>query len=61
MLRFPVWVLDPVLDRSLDSYLTIQPKQTPKRVLAGIQKDGLETRERLDRSGERMVGAEGGI
>ena len=56
-----VRVLDPPSDKSLDNYLTIQPKQTPERVLAGVQKDGLETRERLDRSGERMVGAEGGI
>ena len=56
-----VRVLDPHSDKSLDNYLTIQPKQTPERVLAGVQKDGLEMRERLDRSGERMVGAEGGI
>ena len=56
-----VRVLDPHSDKSLDNYLTIQPKQTPERVLASVQKDGLETRERLDRSGKRMVGAEGGI
>ena len=56
-----VRVLDPHSVKSLDNYLTVQPKQTPERVLAGAQKGGLETRERLDRSGERMVGAEGGI
>jgi len=50
-----------VLDPLRTSHLTIQPKQTPERVLAGVQKDSLEARERLDRSGERMVGAEGGI
>lgn len=48
-------------DKSLDSYLTIQPKQTPEGVLVGVQNDDLETRERFDRGGERMVGAEGGI
>jgi hypothetical protein len=56
-----VRVLDPHSDRSLDSYLTIQPKQTPEGVLVSVQSAGFETRERLDRSGESMVGAEGGI
>ena len=36
-----VRVLDPHSDSSLDSYLTIQPKQTPEGVLVGVQKDGL--------------------
>jgi hypothetical protein len=56
-----VSVLDSVSDQSLDSYLTIQPKQTPEGALVGVQNDDLETRERLDRGVERMVGAEGGI
>jgi hypothetical protein len=30
-------------------------------VVAGVKNDDVETRERLDRSGEGMVGAEGGI
>ena len=47
-----VKVLDQHSDRSLDSYLTIQPKQTPEGVLVGVQNDDVETRERLDRSGE---------
>lgn len=47
-----VRVLDPHSDRSLDSYLTIQPTQTPEGVEVGMQQDGVETRERLDRSGE---------
>jgi redox-regulated HSP33 family molecular chaperone len=50
-----VRVLDSHSDKSLDDYLTIQSKQTPERVLASVQKDGLETRERLDRNGKRMV------
>jgi hypothetical protein len=47
-----VRVLDPHSDRSLDSYLTIQPTQTPEGVEVGMQHDGAETRERLTRSGE---------
>jgi integrase len=56
-----VRVLDPHSDKSLDSYLTIQSKPTPEGVLAGVKNDGMETPKRLDKSGERMVGAEGGI
>ena len=56
-----VRVLDPHSDRSLDSYLTIQPKQMPEGVLVGVRNDGVETRKRLDRSEDSMVGAEGGI
>ena len=47
-----VRVLDPQTDSSLDSYLTIQPKQTPEGVLVGVNNDDVETQERLDRSGE---------
>ena len=35
-----VRVLDPQTDSSLDSYLTIQPKQTPEGVLVGVQNEG---------------------
>lgn len=48
-----------MLDRSLDSYLTIQPEPTPEGVLSGVQKDGMETQEHLDRSGGKQGGAEG--
>jgi hypothetical protein len=41
--------------------LKIQPEQTPEGVVAGVKNDDVETRERLDRSGESMVGAEGVI
>ena len=54
-----VRVLDPHSDRSLDSYLTIQPEPTPEGVLSGVQKDGMETQEHLDRSGGKQGGAEG--
>jgi len=47
-----VRVLDPVSSSSHDNYMTIERKQTPEGELVGVQKDGLETRERLDRSGE---------
>ncbi len=47
-----VRVLDPSSDGSLDSYLTIKPKQTPEGVLVGARKDQVETSERLDRSGK---------
>ena len=50
-----VRVLDPHSDRSLDSYLTIQPKQLPEGMLVGVQHDGDETDKRLARSGEREV------
>jgi len=32
-----VRVLDPVWDSSLDSYLTIEPKQTTEEELAGVK------------------------
>jgi integrase len=54
-----VRVLDPHTDRSLDIYLTIQPKQTPEGVGVGVQNDWVETRECFDRSGEWRGGAEG--
>ena len=47
-----VRVLDPHSDRSLDSYLTIQPKQTPEGVLVGVRNEDMETHKRLDRSRE---------
>jgi hypothetical protein len=47
-----VRVLDPHSDKSLDNYLTIQPKQTPEGVGVGGQNDGVETHKSLDRSGE---------
>ena len=47
-----VRVLDPHSDKSLDSYMTIQPEPTPKGVLAGVRNEGAETTKRLDRSGE---------
>ena len=50
-----VRVLDHDSNSSLDSYLTIQPKQTPAGVLVGVRNDDVETRERLDRSGESVV------
>ena len=46
-----VRVLDPQTDRSLDSYLTIQPKQAPEGVLVSVGNDGDETAKRLDGSG----------
>ena len=50
-----VRVLDPHSDRSLDSYLTIQPKQTPEAVFVSVQHDGVETHKYLARSGEREL------
>ena len=47
-----VRVLDPHSDKSLDSYLTIQPKQTPEGVVVSVQNASVETRKHLDRSGE---------
>ncbi|MBM4133824.1 MAG: site-specific integrase [Nitrospira sp.] len=47
-----VRVLDPRSDRSLDNYLTIEPKQTPEGVLAGARNEESEMQESLDRSGE---------
>lgn len=40
------------LGSSLDSYLTIEPKQTPEVVSVCAQKDGEETQEHLSRNGE---------
>jgi len=48
-----VRVLDSHSDRSLDSYLTIQPKQTPEGELVGVRNDGMEKHKRLDESGGR--------
>jgi hypothetical protein len=48
-------VLDPHSDKSLDNYLTIQPKPTPEGVGVGVQNDSVETHNRLDRSGESEV------
>ena len=59
-----VRVLDHNSNRSLDSYLTIEPKHVPGGALVGAQDEGRETREPLDRSGDHTlmrVGAEGGI
>ncbi len=50
-----VRVLDSTSDCSLDSYLTITPKQTPEEVLAGVRNEGPETLKSLDRSCERGV------
>ena len=50
-----VRVLDPHSDKSLDSYLTIQPEQRPEEVLADVKNEGPETRKPLDRSGEREL------
>ena len=47
-----VRVLDTHSSRSLDSYLTIEPKQKPEGVGVGVRNDGAEMQERLDRSGE---------
>jgi len=55
-----VRVLDPQSSRSLDSYLTIQPKQTPEGVLTGVETERGKTLERLDRSEEWRAYAEGG-
>ena len=45
-----VRVLEPHSDLSLYSYLTIQPIQTPEGVGVGVQRDGVETHKRIDRS-----------
>ena len=47
-----VRVLDTHSISSLDSYLTIQPKQAPEGVLIGVGNDGVETNKRLDRRGK---------
>ena len=47
-----VRVLDPNSDSSLDSYLTIQPKQRPEGVRVSVQNEGEKRHESLDRSGE---------
>jgi integrase len=46
-----VRVLDAQEHSSLDSYLTIQPKQTPKEAFAGAQNEDMKTQKSLDRSG----------
>jgi len=59
-----VRVLDHNSNRSLDSYLTIEPKQAREAVLVGAGNEGTEMPERLARSGDNTlmrVGAEGGI
>ena len=56
-----VRVLDPQTDKSHDNYMTIEPKQSAEGVVVGVRNEGVETQERLDRSGEERVGAEGGI
>ncbi|MEK7305537.1 MAG: site-specific integrase, partial [Nitrospirota bacterium] len=56
-----VRVLDPSSGSSLDNYLTIEPKQTPEGVLVGMQNEGVETMERLDRSGEEKVVPKAGV
>jgi len=59
-----VRVLDHNSNRSLDSYLTIEPKQAREAVLVGAGNEGTEMPERLARSGDNplmRVGAEGGI
>ena len=50
-----VRVLDSYSDRSLDSYLTIEPKQTTEQVLAGLRIEREKTQERFDRGWEREV------
>jgi len=50
-----VRVLDHDSNRSLDSYLTIEPKQTPEGVLDGVQSDGIETHKHLARSGKNEL------
>ena len=50
-----VLVLDPHSDKSLDSYLRIQPKQTPEEVLVGVRNEETETTKRLDRNGKSEV------
>src|SRR4029077_4238625 len=50
-----VRVLDHDSNRSLDSYLTIEPKQVPEGELVGVQNEGRETREPLDRRGDNTL------
>jgi hypothetical protein len=50
-----VRVLDAHSEQSLDSYLTIESKQPPEGVVAGVQHDEAEAREPLARSGERAM------
>ena len=47
-----VRVLDHDSNRSLDSYLTIKPKQTPEEALSGAQNEDEKMQKHLDRSGE---------
>lgn len=55
-----VRVLDPHSDSSLDSCLTIQPKQTPEGVLVDVQKDGVKAPQLIDSIWKEGVGAEAG-
>jgi integrase len=50
-----VRVLDAHSNRSLDSYLTIQPEATPEEVVASVRNDGAKTQETLARRGESIV------
>jgi hypothetical protein len=50
-----VRVLDSSSDHSLDSYLTIQSKQTPEAVLASVTNEGAETQKCLTRSWKREL------
>ena len=56
-----VRVLDPTSDRSLDSYLTIQTKQKPEEVLAGVRNEGDATQKPLDRSVEEGMVPKAGL
>jgi hypothetical protein len=47
-----VRVLDPLSDRSLDNYLTIQLEQRASSPVAGVTIDGAKALEPLDRRGE---------
>ena len=50
-----VRVLDPHSDKSLDNYMTIQPKQAPEGMLVGVKNERDKTAKRLDRSGEKEL------
>ena len=41
--------------RSLDSYLTIQPKQASEEVLVSVGNEGVETQKRLDSGGVQCL------
>ena len=50
-----VRVLDRHSDTSLDSYLTIQPEQTPEGVVEGVKNEVAETTKLIDRKCESTV------